>query len=377
MPKKKPRADGLHEKKVQIGYNPDGSPNRVSVYGHTQRELNEKVDELKQRKAQGLPLKPSKITLGKWADTWFEAYANGGYKHKNITLHCITKIKEHSIGGTPIDEITPIDVSIFYKSIKHYIDLSRRIKIIINNLFETAIDNNLILRNPARNIKLEKAPKRKVKALTDPEEQSLLNCRLSIKQLCYCGFALYAGLRPGETRAFTVLEAQKMLKDDTINVWKTVSIDESGKEYIKETPKTDAGNRIIPLRPELKTILKEYLSSIEKNNSIYLFSTKYGELISESSHKRIVESIRKKFNKVHFEEKDITYYQLRHTFITRLWYEKVDLKDAQYLAGHADIKLTLEVYVDAQNEYEIHSKLMQRWGGYKKEDHSENVVKMS
>lgn len=80
---------------------------------------------------------------------------------------------------------------------------------------------------------------------------------------------------------------------------------------------------------------------------------------------------------MHFEEKDITYYQLRHTFITRLWYEKVDLKDAQYLAGHADIKLTLEVYVDAQNEYEIHSKLMQRWGGYKKEDHSENVVKMS
>jgi site-specific recombinase XerD len=46
----------------------------------------------------------------------------------------------------------------------------------------------------------------------------------------------------------------------------------------------------------------------------------------------------------------VTPHILRHTFITELYYAGVDLKTAQYLAGHSDIKTTLKIYTHLDNE---------------------------
>jgi len=37
------------------------------------------------------------------------------------------------------------------------------------------------------------------------------------------------------------------------------------------------------------------------------------------------------------------YYQLRHNYATMLFYADLDIKEAQYLLGHKDIKITLNV----------------------------------
>jgi len=41
---------------------------------------------------------------------------------------------------------------------------------------------------------------------------------------------------------------------------------------------------------------------------------------------------------------EVTAYYLRHTFATDLFEMGVDLKTAQYLLGHADIKTTANIY---------------------------------
>lgn len=373
MGKRTPRSDGRLEKKIQIGYHPNGKPNRISVYGHTQRELKENYEIALDRIKKGLSPMPNKTTLGQWADRWEEIYLSGGYKHRQKIKSCIKKIKNNPIGGTPLEEIKPIDVKAFYKTLSHLVDLSRTTADTLNSLFETAIDNDLILKNPARNVHVECADKRKVKALTDPEESALLLCDLTIKQRCYCAFGLYAGLRPGETRAITRYEAKEILQNDAIKIWKTASVDADGNPCIKECPKTEAGNRILPLKPELKTILQDYLSSDMCSKGVYLFEKRGGGFLTEASHRRIMESVESKFKKTFLETAsketllqipepdDLTYYRLRHTFITRLWYEGVDVKDAQYLAGHENVQLTLDVYTDAENDHKIHAKLMQRW----------------
>ena len=40
----------------------------------------------------------------------------------------------------------------------------------------------------------------------------------------------------------------------------------------------------------------------------------------------------------------VTPHQLRHTYITNLIYASVDPKTVQYLAGHENIKITMDIY---------------------------------
>ena len=45
----------------------------------------------------------------------------------------------------------------------------------------------------------------------------------------------------------------------------------------------------------------------------------------------------------------VTAHILRHTYITRLFESGLDIKEIQYLAGHSDIKMTLNVYSHVVN----------------------------
>ena len=40
----------------------------------------------------------------------------------------------------------------------------------------------------------------------------------------------------------------------------------------------------------------------------------------------------------------LTPHQLRHTYITNLIYASVDPQTVQYLAGHENIKITMDIY---------------------------------
>ena len=46
----------------------------------------------------------------------------------------------------------------------------------------------------------------------------------------------------------------------------------------------------------------------------------------------------------HMIDQEITPYYLRHTYATELAENSVDIKTAQYLLGHSDIKMTAEIY---------------------------------
>lgn len=51
------------------------------------------------------------------------------------------------------------------------------------------------------------------------------------------------------------------------------------------------------------------------------------------------------YNSLDFE---VTPHQLRHTYITNLIYASVDPKTVQYLAGHENSKITMDIYAKAK-----------------------------
>ena len=54
----------------------------------------------------------------------------------------------------------------------------------------------------------------------------------------------------------------------------------------------------------------------------------------------------------------VTPHQLRHTYITNLIYAQVDPKTVQYLAGHENSKITMDIYakVKYNSQGKYHSR---------------------
>lgn len=63
------RKDGTYQASLSLGFKPDGKRNRVTVYGRSQREVREKLDQLKRQSAEGVDLQNS-LTVAAYFERW-------------------------------------------------------------------------------------------------------------------------------------------------------------------------------------------------------------------------------------------------------------------------------------------------------------------
>ena len=145
-------------------------------------------------------------------------------------------------------------------------------------------------------------------------------------------FLLYTGCRVGEALALRYEDID--YKNDTISINKTVVFD-NGEPTIQQHAKTDAGNRIIPLLPPLKGILKKKKG--------YIFN-----LNGEPLKKHQVYSQWNKYKKRY--NIDITPHQLRHAYATILYDAGLPVKDSQLLLGHNSAEVTQDIYTHISEE---------------------------
>ena len=66
----KRKSDNRWTGKLQVGLKPDGTPKYKAVYGHSQKEVKDKLEELKGSIKNNTFVEPTKVTLGEWLDNW-------------------------------------------------------------------------------------------------------------------------------------------------------------------------------------------------------------------------------------------------------------------------------------------------------------------
>ena len=106
----------------------------------------------------------------------------------------------------------------------------------------------------------------------------------------------------------------------------------NGKRIVQDTPKSEAGNRIIPIPADICRELKE----IQTEN---LFPCTY------NAAKKALEKIAKGL------DIKMTLHTFRHTYATRLKEAGIPAKVKQYLFGHASLEMTQNTYTDIQTAY--------------------------
>ncbi len=90
----------------------------------------------------------------------------------------------------------------------------------------------------------------------------------------------------------------------------------------------------------------------------FVFLTKNGSVFKPSAINKFFKQATKAYNRAlkdcprgtDEKEIDVTPHILRHTFCTRLCEVESNLKVIQELMGHSDIRITMEVYSEAQKD---------------------------
>ena len=220
----------------------------------------------------------------------------------------------------------------------------------LKTTFAEAVKRRIISHSPMENIKKPKSKQKKVKvrALTTEEQRRLVDV-LTHEDINYSRqmlLSLLMGLRMGEVNALEVSDVN--LKFNVLSVNKTISRGAKGEALISDTTKTRAGTRHLPITSSVRALLVE---SIGEKTSGLLF-THNGGMITTNQVNEQFKRVLRKYNVIDSTvEGKVDLHSLRHTYGTRCIEGGMSFKVLQELMGHTDIRITMNTYCDATNDF--------------------------
>lgn len=248
----------------------------------------------------------------------------------------------------------------------------RSVNMLYKTIFTSAVDSNIIDDSPCQRISAKGGkPREDRDALTDEQIEKLLDAIKGLPPYVFVMIGLYAGLRREEILA---LKWECVFLDcdaPYLSVRRTWHV-EHNRPIISTELKTKAAKRDIPLPKQLLECLRE---AKEISTSEYVVANRDGNPLSYTQFQRIWKYIVTRSTKertyvryvngqkivhtvkpvlgekaahngevVYSLDFQVTPHQLRHTYITNLIYAGVDPKTVQYLAGHKNSKITMDIY---------------------------------
>jgi integrase len=329
----KKRTDGRYQLSVMIGYNVDGTPKRKVVYGKTQKDVTKKASDLRVKHSMGLVI-DSDITLGEWAETWLATYKSGvAYNTKRMYVNIVDNYIVAPLGSLKLKDIKTAHLQ---KVVNDNAHIGRTMKLFmqtIKQIFDQAIANDIVFKNPALGITVQTvAAKVEKRALTDEEAERIYSLKLDSKTKCLVFLLMYTGMRRGEVLAISKSDIDMDM--GVIRVSNSVVF--KGNKSEMKSAKTKSSVREIPILDPLKPILAEYMHGLK---SELLFTCADGSSFSLIAYRRLFA----KFTNA-MGDTDITAHIFRHNFATILYNADVDIKSAQYILGHSSITVTMDIY---------------------------------
>ena len=320
---------------------PDGS--RKWIYAKTEEELRRKLLDYQVQLSMGIDL-ANKDTFGEYAEMWYRTY-KAPFVRDNTKQSILNSLNNHILpflSGYKMRDIQPIHIQCVFNALVDYsVSLNQKVKAVLGAILNTAVENNVIRRSPmVKTIQIGGVAAKEKDALTTEESEALLsalsgssnqgvkNCRL------FCLLALKTGLRRGELCALMWNDIS--FENAELTVRKNCTWANNTGVEISENLKTSAARRTVPIPTSALQALK---AERMESNSLYVFHRRDGQPITKSAFRKMWEHTRKA--KL---DADITPHVLRHTYCTRLFEAGLDIKEIQYLMGHADPEMTLRVY---------------------------------
>ena len=335
----------------------EGKPIRKSVYGKTQKEVLNKLNEIKYEINKDIYVEKNGIELVKiMEDIREEKFASntisgGQYARLKWTIN---KIKNSPIGNKKIQDITKKDIQNFLNSIKDLSDsYIKKIYEQFVQAYHRAEIKKYISYNPMYEVIKPKSNKEtKIVEALDINSQKLFTKYLNnvdINVQPYKNIFLiqmYMGLRIGEVLALGKENID--LENNLLYVNRTLTNDKEFAIILGNKAKTYAGNRTLPIPQFLTPIFEEQLKYANENLHNLIFTNNNSYIRTAAINKEL-KRIFKEELKTNY--KDISTHCLRHTYGTRCIEAGMTAVVLQRLMGHKDVTVTLNTYTSVFNRF--------------------------
>ena len=351
----------------------DADGKRVALYAKTAEELYEKVEEAK-RQIEEASFRRATPTVAEYCERWL--LMQSAHIRTTTLTDYSSKVKNYIVaplGHMYMANVTTDDVRLALVAASEKSNsVYRSVHMLYKAIFNSAVDSNIIDYSPCERISAKGGkPQKDKEALTDEQIVKLLSAIKGLPPYVFVMIGLYAGLRREE-----ILGLQ----------WDSVYLDgdapyisvrrawhsEHNRPVISTELKTKAARRDIPIPKNLAECLRE---AKNKSTSDFVVANSEGGPLSYTQFKRVWQYIVTRSTKertyvryingqkitktvtpvlgekaahngnvVYSLDFQVTPHQLRHTYITNLIYASVDPKTVQYLAGHENSKITMDIY---------------------------------
>lgn len=324
------------------------------------------------------------VTLNDMFEIWFA----GKVALKETTLRGYRQTYDsfvrNSIGKMFIDEIKTVDIKSFYLRLKTSRSISTeticRIQNILFQIFQTAMDSDVIWKNPADRATKEikrSHPKHSStrEGVCEETADRLTDYILRNSEFCKWYPTIYimihTGLRLGEliSLRWCDVNLSKKYIDVNHNVSYYAREGEKARYHFSDSTKTYDGLRRIPFDSKVKKAFEMEKAILEHNNvtckqeidgyNDFVFLNRFGKMYDQRAINKALERIVGEYNfmieRQGLEEElqipHLSSHSLRHTYAIILCERNVNIKVMQMLLGHKDISTTMDIYTKISKKF--------------------------
>lgn len=233
---------------------------------------------------------------------------------------------------------------------------------VVRPAFQMAVDDDLLNKNPFQfelaSVVVNNSVTRK--AISRDEQRKFLDFVANDKHFSryYDGIYIlfYTGLRISEFVGLTIkdvdLKAKKLTIDHQLQRKRNM-------EYIIESPKTEAGNRVIPISDDVCAAFQRIIANRPKpkvepmiaGRVGFLYLDKNGQPMVALHWEKYFQHICEKYNSIYrVPIPKVSPHVCRHTYCSNMAHAGMNPKTLQYLMGHSDISVTLNTYAHTSFE---------------------------
>lgn len=339
------RKDGRLMKKVTI----KGRSKPIYLYSNDKDDLEKQYIETMHLSYNGMDY--NTINLKDFSEKWIEL--NSTNKEYRTIQEYKTLVNSYIIpllGYKKVKDIKLYDIKQLMKNMENIPTTAKKTLQIIKRILNDAVDNDIIIKNVAQNVKPPKIIKKERLPLTLEEDKKLLSSKNK-----YASFFIlmrYTGMRKEEIVPLTINDID--LQNKTISINKAVTFI-NNKPVIKSTK--NKKTRIVPLLDIIYNDVSDLVSISKENNRELVFVKETDkQMLTDVAIRRHLESLINSLDNVVF-----TCHQLRHSYCTMLYYAGVKIKKAQELMGHSSADMVYNIYTHLDEQRENAEELINHY----------------
>ena len=373
------RKDGKYEYKYQ-----DACGKRKTVYSWkltpTDRvpagkrddiSLREKIKQIQKDLNSNITPDGGNFTVLELVEKYISQKTGVRHNTRSNYNFVVNVIKKEAFGQKRIDKIKVSDAKEWLIKMQQidgrgYSSI-HTIRGVVRPAFQMAVDDDLLVKNPfefqLNTVVVNDSVTRE--AITRQQERDFLEFVKNDKHFCKYYDGIYilfkTGLRISEfvglTKKNLDFENSRIIVDHQLQRTRDM-------KYIIEDTKTECGERMVPMTPEVKEAFQRILAN-RKNPKVepmvdgysgFLYLDKNGRPMVALHWEKYFQHIREKYNKIYRAQMPkVTPHVCRHTFCSNMAKSGMNPKTLQYIMGHSDISVTLNTYThlnydDAEEE---------------------------